>query len=223
MVDFQTARRTMVDSQIRPSDVTNLEIIGALLDVPREVFVPQHLATMAYLDRDLPYDNGGGSGTPRFLIKPMVLARLIQAAAPRPRDRVLVIGCGTGYSAAVLARLVAAVTALEENAAIAELARAAILKQGIGNVNVVVGPLTGGWQPNQPYDVILIDGGVEIVPAAVLGQLADGGRLVTVQGQGPVGEAMLYQSDRGEVSCRPLFDAKVPVLPGFRKAPAFVF
>jgi protein-L-isoaspartate(D-aspartate) O-methyltransferase len=227
MVDFQTARRTMVDSQVRTSDVTNLELIGAMSDVPREVFVPDALAPVAYLDRDLPYDLSGGK-PPRFLIKPMVLARLIQAADPRPQDRVLVIGAGTGYAAAVLGRLAAAVTALEEDGAIAAFARSALAKQGAANVTVVTGPLTQGWQPAQPYDVILMDGGVETIPDAVFGQLADGGRLVAVLGEGRVGEAMLYQSDRGqsdhgEVSGRALFDAAVPLLPGFKKAPAFVF
>ncbi len=222
MVDFQTARRAMVDSQVRPSDVTSLELIAAMLAVPREAFVPDHLAALAYLDRDLPFE-AGGKEPPRFLMKPMVLARLIQAADPRPQDRVLVIGAGTGYSAAVLGRLAGAVTALEENETIAAFARAVVAKQAIANVNVVVGPLTQGWPSAGPYDVILIDGGVDAVPHGVFGQLADGGRLVTVLSGGPVGDATIYQADRGEVSGRALFDAKVPVLPGFTKAAAFVF
>lgn len=222
MVDFQTARRAMVDCQIRPSDVTHLELIAAMLDVKREAFVPDQLADIAYLDCDLPYDVAGRKPS-HFLVKPMVLARLIQALDPRPQDRVLVIGAGTGYAAAVLARLAAAVTALEDDDATAAFARTVLARQGAGNVTVVTGPLPEGWRAAAPYDVILVEGGVETIPSAVFDQLADGGRLVAVVGEGRVGEATLYKSDRGEVSGRPLFDAAVPALPAFQKAPAFVF
>jgi len=221
MVDFKTARRAMVDGQIRTNDVTNLALIDAMMDIPREIFLPDRLAAFAYLDRDIAFDETAGAA--RYLTKPVVLARLIQALEPTPASRALVVGCGAGYGAAVLGRLVAAVTAVEENAAIADRAKATLAGLGANNVTVVTGALVGGYPASQPYDSILIDGGIEIVPEALFGQLASSGRLVAVINDSPGGRAMLYQSDRGEVSGRSLFDAVAPVLPGFRKAPAFVF
>jgi protein-L-isoaspartate(D-aspartate) O-methyltransferase len=235
MMDFQAARRAMVDGQIRTSDVTDIRLLAAMLDIPREVFVPDHLAGLAYLDCNLPVDSGGAGGaggagarTPaqaeRFLVKPMVQARLIQATRPAGQDRVLVVGCGGGYSAAVFGRLAATVMALDENESFLRRSRGALAEIGLDNVTVVSGPLPLGWPAASPYDVILIDGGVEFVPAPLFDQLARRGRLATVMGAGPVGRAMLFQSDdNGEVSGRALCDATVPVLPGFKKAPAFVF
>jgi protein-L-isoaspartate(D-aspartate) O-methyltransferase len=220
MMDFAAARRAMVDSQVRTSDVTDLALIAAMLAIPRERFVPDAMVPLAYLDRDLPLD-GRGAGASRWLMKPMVLARLIQAADPRPQDRVLVVACGTGYGAAVLARLAATVVALEEDPGLAERARASLAAVGAGNVTVVTGPLDRGWPG--PHDVVLIDGGVETVPQALFDAMAPGGRLVAVVSAGPVGKAMCFQSINAEVGGRPLFDATLPVLPGFKKAPAFVF
>jgi protein-L-isoaspartate(D-aspartate) O-methyltransferase len=227
MVDFRTARRTMVDGQVRTNDVTNPRLIAAMLDVPREVFVPESLAALAYVDRDLPLDGADKTATAknqsRWLIKPMVLARLVQAADPGLQDRILVVGAGTGYSAAVMGRLAVTVTALEENAQLAKRAQSVLSERGVGNVTVVRGPLTEGWPTASPYDVILVDGGVEWIPDALFGQLGAAGRLVAAVIAGMVGKGMLFQSDRGEVSGRALFDAMAPVLPGFQKAPAFVF
>jgi protein-L-isoaspartate(D-aspartate) O-methyltransferase len=233
MMDFQAARRAMVDGQIRTSDVTDTCLLAAMLAIPREVFVPDHLAGLAYLDCNLPVDGGGGAGgagarTPaqaeRFLVKPMVQARLIQATRPAGQDRVLVVGCGTGYSAAVFGRLAGTVMALDENESLLRRSRAALAQIGLDNVTVVSGPLPLGWPAASPYDVILIDGGVEFVPGPLFDQLARRGRLATAMGAGPVGRAMLFVSDdKGEVSGRALCDATVPVLPGFKKAPTFVF
>jgi protein-L-isoaspartate(D-aspartate) O-methyltransferase len=235
MMDLQVARRAMVDGQIRTSDVTDARLLAAMLDIPREVFVPDHFAGLAYLDCNLPVDGGGagaaggGARTPaqagRFLVKPMVQARLIQATRPAGQDRVLVVGCGTGYSAAVFGRLAGTIMALEENESLLRRSRAALGKIGTYSVvTVVSGPLPLGWPAASPYDVILIDGGVEFVPAPLFNQLARRGRLATVMGAGPVGRAMLFQSDdKGEVSGRALCDATVPVLPGFNKAPTFAF
>jgi protein-L-isoaspartate(D-aspartate) O-methyltransferase len=154
----------------------------------------------------------------------MVQARLIQALDPIEGDRALVVGCGSGYSAAVLSRLAGTVTALDEDEAVLGRCRAALAKLRIDNVTVASGPLALGWPASPPFDVILIDGGVEFVPAPLFDQLAPRGRLATVMGGGPVGRAMLFQSDdKREVSGRPLFDATAPLLPGFAKAPAFVF
>jgi protein-L-isoaspartate(D-aspartate) O-methyltransferase len=223
MTDLRNARRTMVDSQVRPNDVTNLALIAAMLEIPREAFVPASQAALAYLDRDVPIAEATESEPARYLIKPVVLARLIQAADPLPQDRVLVVGAGTGYSAAVLSRLTSTVVALEQNDKLAQQARAALPAVGVGSVTVVDGPLAAGAPASGPYEVILIDGGVETVPGALMVQLSRHGRLVAVVMAGPLGKATLFQMVNGETSGRVLFDASAPVLPGFSKAPAFVF
>jgi protein-L-isoaspartate(D-aspartate) O-methyltransferase len=219
MVDFAQARRTMVDSQVRPSDVTDLKLIAAMLDVPREQFVPAARRAIAYLDMDVPV---GGEGA-RALLKPMVLAKLIQAAGIREGDRVLDVGCATGYSAAVLARLAAAVVALEEDTALARTAGETLAASGVSNVSVVSGPLHAGFAQDAPYDVIVIEGASEVVPAALLAQLKDGGRLVAVIGSGPMGKATIYRAAGGGATGQTLFDASAPLLPGFAKPAAFVF
>jgi protein-L-isoaspartate(D-aspartate) O-methyltransferase len=241
MMDFAAARRAMVDGQVRTNDVTDLAVIAAMLQIPREAFVPKRLAAFAYLDRDLPLnsgddafgsenrgDRGDGGMTAsgralRWLIKPVVLARLVQATAPRPHDRVLVVGAATGYSAAMLSRLAATITALEEDLQLARTAQSNLSGVGAKNVTVVTGALDKGWPVSAPFDVILIDGGVEFVGQTLIDQLAADGRLGTVVGTGPVGKGMLFVSDKGAVSGRVLFDATVPVLPGFTRAPSFIF
>jgi protein-L-isoaspartate(D-aspartate) O-methyltransferase len=157
------------------------------------------------------------------MIKPMVLARLIQAADPAPADRVLVIGAGTGYSTAVLSRLTAEVTAVEEDKSLFHQAMSALSALGSLNVNLIHGHLPDGVPDSGPYDLILIDGGVENVPDRFCTQLSSRGRLVAVVMNGPVGKAKLFQPVNGKFSGRELFDACAPVLPGFTVAPAFVF
>jgi protein-L-isoaspartate(D-aspartate) O-methyltransferase len=223
MVDFRTARQAMVDGQVRTSDVTSLDLIAAMLNVPREAFVPEARAPLAYLDRDVPIADATAGGPARFLLKPMVLARLIQAADPGPRDRILVIGAGTGYGAAVIARLAARVFALEEDETLCQQAKAILASLGSHNVNVIRGHLPDGAADSGPYDVILIDGGVETVPDRLGAQLSPSGRIVAVEMYGPVGKAKLLQPVNGRLSGRELFDASAPVLPGFAVAPAFVF
>jgi protein-L-isoaspartate(D-aspartate) O-methyltransferase len=223
MVDFRTARRAMVDGQVRTNDVTNLSLIAAMLDVPREAFVPEGRAALAYLDRDVLLAEATAKEPARWLIKPVVLARLIQAVDPLPQDRALVAGAGSGYAAAVLARLTASVVALEQNDALVAKALSILPAIGAGNVTVVDGPLVAGAPGAGPYDIILIDGGVETVPEGLFGQMSSHGRLVTVVVAGPVGKATLFQTVSGETGGRVLFDATAPVLPGFAKAPAFVF
>jgi protein-L-isoaspartate(D-aspartate) O-methyltransferase len=223
MVDFQAARRAMVDGQVRTSDVTHLGLLAVMMEIPREAFVPESRAALAYLDRDVVIAEAAATGPARCLIKPMVLARLIQAAAPVPADRVLVIGAGTGYSAAVLSRLAAEVTALEENESLFHQAKSALSAPGSLNVNVIHGHLPDGAPDGEPYDLILIDGGVETVPDRLCTQLSSRGRLVAVVMRGPVGKAKLFHVVNGKFSGRELFDACAPVLPGFTVAPAFVF
>ena len=218
MTDFAAARRHMVDGQVRTADVTDLRIIAAMLEIPREQFVPRASAGLAYLDLDLPVCQGGA----RRLLKPMVLAKLMQAADVAATDVVLDVGCTTGYGAAVLARIAAQVVALEEDGSLAQAARTALAAQP--NVRVVSGPLTAGWRQGGPYDAILLEGTVEVPPEAFLQQLKEGGRLVCVLGSGPPGaKAMLYTRSGSELGSRPIFEANAAVLPGFAKAPVFAF
>lgn len=219
MTDFAAARRNMVDGQVRTADVTDLRVISAMLEVPREQFVAPAMAGLAYLDLDVPI--GQGAQASRRLIKPMVLAKLIHAAELAATDRVLDVGCVTGYAAALLARIAGEVVALEQDAALADAARAAL--SPLPNAGVVSGPLIQGWPKSAPYDAILLEGATELAPETLLGQLNDGGRLVCVLGVGPGAKAMLYRRSGGEAGGRPLFDAAAPVLPGFVKPPEFAF
>lgn len=223
MVDFSTARRMMVDGQVRTSDVTDQRLIAAMLELPRERFLPPEQAALAYLDLDAPVTEAAPGKPARRLLKPMTLAKLIQAAGPLETDRVLDVGCATGYSSAVLARLAASVVALEEDATLARKAKDALAAMGADNIEVVSGPLTAGWPSAAPYDVIVVEGLVETLPEGLCRQLRDGGRLVCVRGSGPAAKAMLYRSDSGEVSGRPIFDAAASLLPGFAEPPVFVF
>jgi protein-L-isoaspartate(D-aspartate) O-methyltransferase len=223
MLDFAAARRMMVDSQLRTSDVTEPRLIAAMLALPRERFLPPESAALAYLDIDVPM-TGARAGKPvRSLLKPMVLARLIQAAEIAEGDHVLDVGCATGYSSAVLARLARAVIALEDDAGLAAQARGNLHALGIKHVEVVTGPLIEGWPSRGPYDVIILNGASQIVPKALLRQLKPSGRLVGVLRQAAAGKAMLYRPIGGEYSGRPVFDAAAPLLPGFAEPIAFVF
>ncbi|MCZ7642992.1 MAG: protein-L-isoaspartate O-methyltransferase [Pseudorhodoplanes sp.] len=222
MADYTAARRMMVDGRIRTADVTDLRIIAAFQETPRERFVAPAAAALAYLDLDAPVDDPADPNV-RRLLKPMVLAKLIQTAQVRASDRVLVVGAATGYAAAILGRLAASVVALEEDDALLARGVRVCAELGLSNIETVRGPLTAGWPAGAPYDVILIDGCVEVSPEPLLRQLADGGRLVCVHGRTPATKAMLYVASAGHVSGRPVFDASAPALPGFAQAPAFVF
>lgn len=217
MIDFAAARRHMVDGQVRTADVTDLRILSAMQEIPREHFVPPASADIAYLDFDLPVGEGGS----RRLIKPMVLAKLIHAAEIASTDRVLDVGCATGYGAAVLSHVAGAVVALEQDAGLAQAARTALA--GSANVSVVSGSLTAGWPQGGPYDVIILEGATEIAPQAYLSQLKEGGRLACVLGSGPGAKAMIYYRSGDELGGRPVFDANAALLPGFAKIPVFAF
>jgi len=215
MIDFVAARTNMVDGQVRTSDVTDLRIIWAMQTVERERFVPAKLRDLAYVDFDMPIAPG------RFLLKPRVFAKLVQAAAIRSTDRVLDVGCGLGYSAAVLANVAAQVVALEEDGELAAAAREALAGQR--KVEVVTGRFVDGYPDAAPYDAIVLEGATEVEPDALLRQLSDGGRLVCILGAGPAAKAMLYTRSGDDAGGRPIFDAAAGVLPGFSKPPAFAF
>jgi protein-L-isoaspartate(D-aspartate) O-methyltransferase len=219
MTDFAAARRNMVDGQVRTTDVTDLRVISAMLEIPRESFVPPQDAALAYLDFGLAV--GGEGAASRSLLKPMVLAKLIQAVELEATDRVLVVGCTTGYAAAIVARIAAQVVALEQDEKLVRAAQAAL--SPLPNVAVVKGPLVDGWPPAAPYDAILIDGAIEVLPPAFCRQLKDGGRLVCVLGASPDATAMLYRRSGDEMGGRPIFNAAAAVLPGFAKTPIFAF
>jgi protein-L-isoaspartate(D-aspartate) O-methyltransferase len=217
MTDFAAARRNMVDGQVRTADVTDLRILTAMLEIPRENFVPPASAALAYLDLDLPVGENGA----RRLLKPMVLAKLIHALELTSSDRVLDVGCVTGYGAAVLAHVAGQVTALEEDAGLAQAAGRALA--GLKNVSAVTGPLAKGWPKRTPYDAIILEGATAFPPEAFLPQLRDGGRLACVLGGGPGAKAMLYFRSGDDLGGRSIFDASAAVLPGFIKSPAFAF
>jgi protein-L-isoaspartate(D-aspartate) O-methyltransferase len=223
MMDFAAARRMMVDGQVRTSDVTDLRIIAAMLELPRERFVPDTQAGLAYLDLDVPAVRAAPGEPARRLLKPMVLSKMVQAAAIKAGDRVLDVGCATGYSSALLARLAHDVVALEEDPALAKLAGDNLKAVSASNATVVAGPLVEGYPPKAPYDVVFVNGASEIVPQKLCAQLKDGGRLLVVLGRAPNGKAMVYRSVAGDVSGWPIFDAAAPLLPGFAAPPAFVF
>jgi protein-L-isoaspartate(D-aspartate) O-methyltransferase len=221
MSGFSAARQKMVDGQVRPSDVTDSRIIDAMLAVPREAFVPENRRALAYLDLDLDVSEGGAAK--RFLIKPVVLAKMLQAAEIKPTDRVLVVGCATGYAAAVVAQFASQVTATESDSALAAKAAAVLSQNGCGNVAVRTAAAADGDQANAPYDVILLNGATETVPERLYGQLQDGGRLAGVFAMSQPPRASLVTRSHGDFGHRALFDATAPVLPGMERLPAFVF
>jgi len=222
MTDFTAARLNMVESQVRPNGITDRRIIAAIEGVRREDFVPESRRTLAYMDEDVPLEPSDRSAGPRALIEVMAFARLLQHAAIKPTDKVLVVGAGTGYGATVIAAIAASVVALECDPGLAHLARKNLAH--LANVKVVEGSLSAGVVGEQPFDVIVLEGRAEDVPQSLLGQLADDGRLVAVVGESDIAQACVYSKSGGAIAVRQVFDASVTELPGLRKKrPAFVF
>jgi protein-L-isoaspartate(D-aspartate) O-methyltransferase len=224
-MDFAAARRNMLESQIRTNRVTDPAIIAAMLDLPRERFVPSAWRALAYSDRAIPLDAVARepAGQTRVMLPPMALARLLQAARVMPGDVALCVGCNTGYGSAVLARLAAAVTALEEDDGLARLAADNLAAEAAGRAEVVRGPLAEGFAAKGPYDVILIEGGVERLPDGFAGQLKEDGRLVTIVCNAGTSRGEILRRAGSRLSGFPLFDAVAPVLAGFAQPAEFVF
>jgi protein-L-isoaspartate(D-aspartate) O-methyltransferase len=218
MSSLEIARTHMIESQLRPNKVTDQRLLGAFASIQRELFLPEHLRQVAYIDEDLPL--GGG----RYLMEPMVAARLLQTAAVERTDMMLVVGAGTGYEAVLSSMLARSVVALEEDPELARQARAALVEHAIASVSIVEGPLIQGYRPRAPYDVILFAGAVSEVPAEISAQLAEDGRLLAVvKSEGTIGRATVTIRTGGLLAQRVIFDAAIPLLPGFSPRPAFVF
>jgi protein-L-isoaspartate(D-aspartate) O-methyltransferase len=217
MPDYAAQRLNMVESQVRANDVTDVRIHAALREVARERFVPATKRAVAYADAAIELVPG------RYMLEPRSLAKMLQLAEIAPGDSVLDVGCATGYSTAILAKLAARVIGLEEDADLVRVACDMLAAVSARNARVVQGALAGGHAASAPYDVIFIGGAVEQVPDGLLAQLADGGRLVSVLQRGPQGRATLFLREDGHVGHRAAFDASAPFLAGFRQPAGFVF
>ncbi|MBL8831178.1 MAG: protein-L-isoaspartate O-methyltransferase [Rhodospirillales bacterium] len=217
-MDYAAARHNMVESQLRTNKVIDERIVAAMSRVARESFLPDALRSIAYVDEDIPL------GGDRFLIEPMVFARLAQYAQLSPGERVLLVGAGCGYGAAILAAAGATVFALESDSRFAAAAKIALSRNAISGANVVEGPLEAGWPSGAPYDAIVFEGATGRLPASFAGQLAEGGRIVGIVAQpGQPGRATVWRKFGGSLTSRIVFDAGTPMLPGLALEPGFVF
>jgi protein-L-isoaspartate(D-aspartate) O-methyltransferase len=221
---FVAARRNMVDCQLVPANVMAERIIDALANIPREQFVPEHLCGSAYADEDLLVAKG------RYLLAPLAVARLLEQADVQPADTVLDIGCGTGYSAAVLGQLAEKVVAVEEQMELAEKARQLLTRLHIPNAEVITGPLAPGYAASGPYDVIFINGAIEVLPDVLGEQLAEGGRMVAVRSVARrpgaiegLGKLTVWRKNGGRLFAKEVSDLSVPVLHGFEQKKQFEF
>ncbi|MBL8806374.1 MAG: protein-L-isoaspartate O-methyltransferase [Rhodospirillales bacterium] len=217
-MDFATARHNMIESQLRTNKVVDEAIVDAMSRLPRESFVPDSLRSVAYVDDDVQI------GRERYLLEPLVFARLAQELSVKSGARILIVGAGSGYGAAVLERAGATVLALESDSSIAAAAKISLSRLNVRNISVVEGPLHAGWPSAAPYDAILIEGAVGALPDALAMQVAPGGRIVGVIARpGQPGRAVVWAKFGNTLTSRVLFDANVPVLPGLAAAPEFVF
>ncbi len=216
MQDFATLRTVMVDTQVRPQDVTKFNIIEAMLSVAREVYLPEAMRNVAYIGENVTLPGG------RVVLEPRTQGKMLDALNVAQDELVLDLGCGLGYSAAVMAHLAEAVVAVEEIEGMAEDAQSTLSAQGVDNVAVIEGALAAGSAKHGPYDVICIEGGVQDIPSAVTDQLKEGGRIAAIFMDGPVGECRIGHKLDGKVNWRMAFNATAPVLPGFTKQAGFI-
>lgn len=218
-------RQTMVDCQLRTFEITDRAVLDAALDIPREIFLPGLPAAVVYSDRILQI--GAASGRKRSMLAPMVVARLIQAANVTPTDRVLVVGAGTGYTAALIGCLAAHVYALDSDAELSRLAAENFAHLGAANIEATTGSLAAGLPQHAPFDLIVVDGATEVQPDSLLAQLNEGGRLTAVvlpvAAAGRRGKATLFEKNSGHIGSRILFDAAGDVLEGFERKAEFSF
>lgn len=215
LVNFSDRRTMMVDTQVRPSDVTKFPIIDAMLSVPREVYVPEHQREAAYLGDNL------ALSADRVMLEPRTLAKMLDALAIEPPDVVLDLGCGMGYATAVLANMADFVVGVEEDPDLAAEAETTLAEQDVHNAAVIVGPLAEGAAKSGPYDIIITQGAVETVPPAILDQLREGGRIACIFAENALGVVRLGHKIDGDVTWRFAFNASAPVLKGFEKAENF--
>jgi len=214
MTEFSARRTMMVDTQVRPSDVTSFPIIAAMLAVPREVYVPDELAEVAYMGEDLPI---GG----RTVLAPRTFAKMLDALDLQADELVLDIGCGLGYSAAVLAQLCDAVVAVEDDARRAEDAQRLLSEHGVHNAAVIEAPLAAGAARHGPYDAIFVEGAVEVMPEELTDQIKDGGRIIAIFREGALGTVRVGHKSGGAVAWRDAFNATADLLAGFERRRAF--
>lgn len=221
---FVTARRNMVECQLVPGNVQDMDVVEAMASTPREQFVPDAMRGSAYIDDALPVAKN------RYLLAPLVLARLLVLAEIRKTDTVLDIGCATGYSTAILGQLAEKVVAVEEQMELAEKARQLLNRLHTPNAEVITGAFTPGYPSSGPYNVIVINGAVEVLPDTLTDQLAEGGRLVTIKSvslrpgkTAGLGKAVLYRKSGGRLFHKEAFDASVPLLHGFEEKRQFEF
>ncbi|AXC49412.1 protein-L-isoaspartate O-methyltransferase [Paracoccus suum] len=216
MLDFAQARTTMVDTQVRPSDVTRFPVIEAMLAIPRELFVPAPRRSVAYVGENLSLPGG------RVMLEARTLAKMIDGLDPGPEDLVLDVACSNGYAAAVLGRIAGAVVALEDEAGAVATAEGALREAGAETVAVVQGPLTEGWDAQAPYDIMIVSGGaVEVVPDSLTSQLREGGRIAALFHQGALGVVRIGLKSGGEITWRDQFNAHAPLLAGFARQRGF--
>lgn len=216
MTDYTTRRTMMVDTQVRPSDVTKFPIIDAMLSTPRESYVPASLREAAYIGENL--DIGDG----RTLLEPRTLAKMLDALAIAPEHVVLDVGCGLGYSTAVAAGMADFVVGVEEDAARVQEAQAILSEHGVDNAAVMEGPLAEGAAKSGPYDVVMIQGAIQELPSAIADQLREGGRVAAIFAEGQLGVVRIGHKVDGDISWRFAFNASAPLLAGFQKTVSFV-
>ena len=216
MQDFATLRTVMVDTQVRPQDVTKFNIIEAMLTVEREMYLPEALRNVAYVGENVMLDGG------RVVLEPRTMGKMLDALNVQRTELVLDLGCGLGYSAALFAHLAEAVVAMEDIEGMAEDAQSTLSGQGVDNVAVIEGALADGSAKHGPYDVICIEGGVEEISSALTDQLKDGGRIAAIFMDGALGECRIGHKLDGKMNWRMAFNATAPVLSGFTKLPGFV-
>jgi len=216
-MDYTAARRNMVDCQILPNQVDDKRIIDALLEIPRERFVPDLLSGIAYVDENVPIGNG------RCVMEAMVIARMLQMASLRPEDMALTIGCGTGYAVSILAKIVDTVVAVEPDKVLVQKATENFAALGLNNIAVIEGELSEGNLEQGPYDFIFFDGAVSSVPVTISDQLTENGRLAAIVTDNRFSKACLYTRYGEFLAMREVFDAGTPLLPDFEKEEVFVF